>query len=200
MSINVSTESRTNYQLSLITKASIAFQRSCGSAQYQPSKSSRVKAGKPKPIPKMPPKRKQGVELNKQIVGSVGGVLRHHFNGCVEVQLNVDGVTANWQAADRSVRVHAIVEQLAPMVVGLIDNQDGKIADVIELPEKVKVALRAELSNADSGMLRFESCSLTPGIYRIKAKPVKKARSGDGRPAKRIERMKTAVELRKRAA
>ncbi|RYX79121.1 hypothetical protein EON76_00090 [bacterium] len=200
MSTIMSVDVRTKHQLSQIAQASAAFQRSCGSAQYQPSKSSRVKAGKPKPIPKMPPRRKQGVELNKQIIGSVGGVLRDHFGGCVHVQLNTGSTVVNWQGVEKSERVGAIAEELSLIVIEHINNQDDKIAHAAELPEKVKAALRAELLSADSGMLRFESCSLVPGVYRIKVKPVRKVRSGDGRPAKRIERMKTAQELRKRAA
>lgn len=199
MSTDMSVDIRTKHQLSQIAQASAAFQRSCGSAQYQPSKSSRVGAVKPKPIPKMPPRRKQGAELNKMIIGSVGGVLRHRFGGSVKVMLNDDSVPS-WSAADHSVRVNAMVEELSPLVVEYIDNPDGKIADPTRLLEKVQIALRLELWDRNKGTLRVEPFGFVDGVYEIKVKPVKKVRTGDGRPAKQAECMKTAMNLRRRRA
>ena len=187
MQTETSDEARTRHQLGLINSVPRAI-----STTPSLGKSGRGL----RPASKKPPLRRQGVDLCKQLVGATAGVLRHHFEGSLEVQLREDVV---WAAEEPGRRIASIVDELAPMVVELINNQDGKIADPLELLDKLKDALRAELEAADSGTLRMEASSRMTGRYRIRAKSVKKHQAGDGRPAKRFERMKTALDLRRQS-
>ena len=198
MQSTMSGDALTRHQLMLIDRVSRSSQAGQSSMQYALSApSSRRKTDRSRPASKKPPLRCQGVDLCKQLVGSTAGVLRYHFEGRLEIQLREDVV---WAAEKPERRIASIVDELAPMVVGLINNQDGKIADPLELLEKLKAALRVELEDASSGMLRVEACSQIAGRYRIRVKPVKKHHGGDGRPAKRIERMKSAMDLRRQVA
>lgn len=182
-------------------QAQNALQRSHGFAQHLASSGRGAKPDESKSEGKNPPRQKDAVELSKLAVGSVAGVFRRRFDGRVEVQLDKNGVKTNWAAVSQDVRVRAIADELLEIVVGSIDNKEGKIApSEVALRRVVKAALLAELSSADAGTLRFKSIGW-PGAYRVWIKPDRSPQDDDRYSRKKQkESAKFARRLQKRAA
>lgn len=168
-------------------EATNQYQRSKGFAQHD--QAAQVSAPQKKPT-----KPLEGKALRRHVIGSVAGVLRWHFEGSLEVQLPHG---TNWVAVKQEKRVTAIATAVTSEIEDRINSREGKIADSpAALKAEVVRQLTTELLDKNHGTLRVMSCSYAAGVYRVAVKSVPKKHMGDGRPAKRIERMKTAIALR----
>jgi hypothetical protein len=172
------------------------FASTLQSAQPSLAKKSPPKA-KPKPPQKKPPKQKSDVALDKQLLGCVYGVLLKK-GGEIVVTLPPK---ESWAAEHPATRNKALAVKIVDVVLGDINNREDRICKEAELKTKVQDVIEKTLAAGNTQLIRSRSMSISGTQYRVWVKPSnQRGHTGDGRPAKRFERMKTAIELRKRAA
>ncbi len=190
-------------------QASIKHQQGTGFAQYTLPKAKlggrKKPVPKPKVVEKKPPHHKVGVDLTKQLLGCVCGVIRD-MGGEITVVLepcakSEEAKANSWAEAKADVRYAAMAESIADQVIDQIDNREERLCSVAKLRGEVVAAIKTALVEGNTSQLRSNAMSTVEGGYRLWAKPTAQlANTSDGRPDKRRERMFTAMEAHRRVA